>query len=183
LDALLAYIAGDTRFEKAAVEELRTLGAAAARARGFSALDADEVGVDFAACLLAGEWTTLTSSCAGGGHLDARVRLAARWYALRAWRMRLRITEREIALEPGAQGDVPVPRSGADSCVAVVTAWIGGRPAKDRLLYELCIIEGDSCAAAAKALGCTPAAARKRLERLRSQLRELLKESERLLEK
>jgi hypothetical protein len=178
LEPLLAYLAGEPLSEKAAFERLRGLGSAAARACGFSGHDANEVGVDFAACLIAGEWTTLTLPARGEPDLRARVRLAAHWYALRAWRVRRRIADAELTLERGAEIDVPPQLSDAEDSIAVATAWIAGRPAGDRQLYEVCIIQGKDCHAAADALGCTPAAARKRLERLRRQLRALLKESE-----
>jgi DNA-directed RNA polymerase specialized sigma24 family protein len=177
MEPLERYLSGDSRFEQAAVQALRRMGEAAAQRLGMQPSDADGVGVDFAAHLLANGTTGIQVERVSTA---SYVRRAAHWFAakqLRSFRRSRTVPLDMLDEAPAAEGSDPVTLVQDRHIEQLTTSLLSGLPMPDQQLFRLCLLEGCSSTEAAAHLGCTPAAARKRLERLRSRLRPLLQAS------
>lgn len=179
MDDLQLYLFGDEAHERVAIETLRRIGEAAARHAGMQARDVDEIGVDFAGFILT-ERADSVRACADGH--GAYLRRSAHWFVThqrrQAWARRVVLVEQVEETEQMAAPEPPVDE--VATAVLRRDLWerlervVSHLPEPDQRLYEICIRDGSSCAEAAERLKCKPAAARKRLERLRRHVRELL---------
>src|SRR4051794_39750665 len=172
-EMLERYFAGDERRERDAVSRLRHIGEAAARRLGLQPADVDAIGVDFAALMLT---QRMTQRCRQASDLTLYLRRAAVWFA--AKQRRGVWAHRVVPLDDGTTA-ATTAGAGPDltgyvanrQLLEQVRERVRGLSMANQRLFELCIVEGCDCAEAALRLGCTPAAARKLLERLRHCLR------------
>lgn len=177
---LQLYLSGDKAYEAAAIRRLRRIGETAATRMGMQARDVDEIGVDFAGFILTEVAEVLRRY---PGCLEGYLRRSARWFTSNrtrdVWCRRVVLMERmedaeSVDLEEARRDEVAltvVRRQFMEKLEELVSSL----PAAERSIYQLCVVEGRSCAEAAELMACTPAAARKRLERLRRHLRARLK--------
>jgi RNA polymerase sigma factor (sigma-70 family) len=159
-----------------AMDVLRKLGEHAARQLGLQPADIEAVGVDFAAFVLTGGLPRLEEH---GGSQPAYLLRAAHWFAAKEARA-IRQSARPAAL--AVSPDLPVPptpspeaelleRELADRIARAVAHLSEG----EQRVFQVCLVEGRSSTEAAADLGCTPAAVRKRLQRLKAHLRRVLR--------
>jgi RNA polymerase sigma factor (sigma-70 family) len=170
------YLSGDATAEIAAIQALRQVGEKAAYRLDLQPSDVDEVGVDFAAFMLT-EGAPGLQRCRG--NLGGYIWQAARWFASKQSRS-LRSRGRAIVETPIEDHLLAGPDPDLLSVVTrrqlldQIEAFLEGLPEGDQQIFRLCLFEDMSCKEAAERLGCTPAAARKRLERLRTRLRNMV---------
>jgi DNA-directed RNA polymerase specialized sigma24 family protein len=187
LEVLERYLQGDTQTELIVVEALRRLGEGYARRLGLQSFDVDVIGVDFAAYML-------TEGIPGlrryPGDKKAYLRRAARWFAsnqsrsLRNGRLVALEVPEDLWLQGSTVGAGVLPEAltvpDTQSVVMEKQTFeemdrlVSRLSGADQQIYHLCMREGRNCVEAANALGWKPAAARKRLERLRLRLRSAL---------
>src|SRR5262249_48948475 len=176
LDVLQSYYAGDQRLELQALVELRRAGEAAARRLGLQPVDVDAAGVDFAAVMRSEE---RVRRCGRASNVARFLQRAATWFAAKqrrgAWSERV-VLLHEVSSDPhtGAAGSDLTAQVARRQCLCQVRECVRRLSADNQQLYGICVVEGRDCAEVAARLGCSPAAARRRLERLRGRLRRVV---------
>lgn len=152
------------------IRVLRREGELAARRAGLQDADVDALGVDFAAHYLGEEAAVRRDT-------PAYIRQAATWYACRHVRhlqkQPCQLDETLLEMEECAAPEDLVSRVVAREMLRKVEDAVRRLPPSLREIFRECILEEQSCSEAARKLGCSPAAARKRLQRLRAHLETL----------
>lgn len=171
----------DWKDEKAAIDMLRRIGEAAARQAGMQPVDIDEVGVDFATFILTERIEPLRDY---QGSKTAYLWRSARWFTAHQRRQLRR--SRVVLMERIEEAEPPPAEAWRQEDIAArvlqhdllerVQRAVARLSERDQLLYQMCVVEGVNCSEAAVRLNCKPAAARKRLERIRRQVRGLFKD-------
>lgn len=148
---------------------LEDLGRLAARRRGVAHWDAECIATDFAAHILTHRrWQLRAPRSLTSNYLSR----AANWFAGQEAR---RLRRDAFDIDASAEGEaeaLPIEAAlAARTTAALILVAARHLEREDALLFRLCIIEERDCAAAARILGCQPAACWKRLERLRRRIR------------
>lgn len=172
--ALQSYLSGQKQQEGNAVSYLRAIGERSARRAGLQPADVDALGVDFAAYILsetAGKMQQVTWLS------PTYIQQAARWFTAKQLR-RLRTHQRHQADAPLATEVLPFCGPDVSSLVVgqelarSIRSAVSRLPHADQRLFQDCLVDGKDSRHVAEELGCSSAAVRKRLERLRARLRQ-----------